>query len=412
MNRTLVAFAALVAIVGGAQAQSSVTLYGIADGGINYVSGQDGSKTRLASGIMEGTRFGFRGNEDLGGGYRSIFLLENRTELDTGGNSNRPASGSRLPDRFTTTAALGLPGVLQPVVNTVNAGIGAQLGVNLPGKFFDRQAYLGLVTPVGAILAGRQYTTAYELHATFDTMGTSSSLAFGQIATFPTALEIRTDNTLAYRIQTGPVTASIMYGFGEGSTVTGRLLSAMAMYRVDAFAVGLAYATRENELGQKALTNIIVGASAAIGPGTVFAQYIDIKDDNPGGLSPTQTQLSAVPTLGAGGAALVINAYRNALRLDAAGYHVGYRYINGPHTVSVAYSRYDDDRPANADVQSYGAVYSYALSKRTDVNFVLTRYDNAANAQAAPGGQGFLGGFTTQAGRDAGNAAIGVRHRF
>ena len=46
-------------------------------------------------------------------------------------------------------------------------------------KNWDRQIYVGLVTPFGAVLAGRQYTPAYELSAAFDVMGTQSSL-FGQ----------------------------------------------------------------------------------------------------------------------------------------------------------------------------------------------------------------------------------------
>lgn len=68
MNKTLIALAATSAFAASAQAQNSVTLYGSVDAGINYVSGQDAAKTRLASGIMEGSRWGFKGNEDLGGG--------------------------------------------------------------------------------------------------------------------------------------------------------------------------------------------------------------------------------------------------------------------------------------------------------------------------------------------------------
>ena len=63
-------------------------------------------------------------------------------------------------------------------------------------------------------------------------------------------------------------------------------------------------------------------------------------------------------------------------------------------------------------MQSYGAVYSYAFSKRTDVNVVVTRFDNSSNAQTAPGQNGFLGGVTTEPGRDSQNVALGIRHRF
>jgi predicted porin len=80
--------------------------------------------------------------------------------------------------------------------------------------------------------------------------------------------------------------------------------------------------------------------------------------------------------------------------------------------VYVAYSAYDDKRPANADTASYGAAFSYALSKRTDINAVFTHFDNKNLAQAAPGQAGFLGGFTKSAGTDSNSFALGVRHRF
>jgi predicted porin len=62
-------------------AQSSVTMYGIADAGLMKQSGQS---LRVVSGIADGSRLGFKGNEDLGGGYKAIFNLEARVELDNG----------------------------------------------------------------------------------------------------------------------------------------------------------------------------------------------------------------------------------------------------------------------------------------------------------------------------------------
>jgi hypothetical protein len=56
--------------------------------------------------------------------------------------------------------------------------------------------------------------------------------------------------------------------------------------------------------------------------------------------------------------------------------------------------------------------YSHALSKRTDINAVFTRFSNQGLAQAAPGGAGFVGGFTASPGTDSTNVALGVRHRF
>lgn len=62
-------------------AQSSVTMYGIADAGLMKQSGQS---LRLVSGIADGSRLGFKGTEDIGGGYKAIFNLEARVELDNG----------------------------------------------------------------------------------------------------------------------------------------------------------------------------------------------------------------------------------------------------------------------------------------------------------------------------------------
>ena len=69
-------------------------------------------------------------------------------------------------------------------------------------------------------------------------------------------------------------------------------------------------------------------------------------------------------------------------------------------------------RAVNADTASYGATYTYALSKRTNLNAVLTRFNNKGAGQVAPGGNGFLGGVTASAGTDSTNIAFGIRHTF
>ena len=100
-----------------AMAQSTVTVYGLLDAGYNHVSGlKNGSFNGIASGIMEGSRWGLRDTEDLGGGYKAIFRLESRLELDTGSVSNRPNSGIQLPDRVATTVAANLPAAIPPAV--------------------------------------------------------------------------------------------------------------------------------------------------------------------------------------------------------------------------------------------------------------------------------------------------------
>ena len=81
--------AALVAA--GAHAQSSVTLYGIADAGIAYVhnaqnaNGSNASSlVKFSSGNLSGSRWGLRGIEDLGSGLSALFQLENGFNIGTG----------------------------------------------------------------------------------------------------------------------------------------------------------------------------------------------------------------------------------------------------------------------------------------------------------------------------------------
>ncbi|NDP62845.1 porin [Polaromonas sp.] len=396
----------------GAMAQSTVTLYGLVDAGYNHVSGlKNGSFSGIASGIMEGSRWGLRGNEDIGGGYKAIFTLESRFEADTGSVTNRPASGNQLPDRVGATVNANLPVGLAGTplalgtISAINNAIGTNaFGVNLAGNLFDRQAFAGLITPFGAFTLGRQYTPAYLTTATFDASGTQSSLAAGQVASLPAAFDIRLSNTVQYAIQTSGVTATLMYGAGEvaGSNSANRFLGGMVMYKADGFSVGFGHNEKKNEFGQKSLTNNVLGANVNIGPGTLYGMYATIKDENPSGLSPFFVTAGPV----------FQNAYNTAFRQDARLMHIGYKFVTGPHTIVTAFNRLDDKRAVNADTDSYGATYTYALSKRTNLNAVLTRFNNKGQGQIAPGGNGFLGGVTASAGTDSTNVAFGIRHIF
>ncbi len=416
---TLVATAVMGLLsAAGAMAQSTVTLYGLVDAGYNHVSGlKNGSFNGIASGIMEGSRWGMRGTEDIGGGYKAIFTLESRFEADTGSVTNRPASANQLPDRVGATANANLPVGLAGTplglgtIATINNAIGTNaFGVNLAGNLFDRQAFAGLITPFGAFTLGRQYTPGYLVTAAFDASQTQSSLAAGQVASLPAAFDIRLSNTLQYGIKTGGITATLMYGAGEvaGNSSAGRFLGAMAIYAGNGFSVGFGHNEKKNEFGQKSLTNNVLGANVNVGPGTIYGMYATIKDENPSGLSPFFSPTGPLGAL----APVFQNAYNQAFKQDARLMHIGYKVTSGVHTVVVAYNRLDDKRAVNADTDSYGATYTYALSKRTNLNAVLTRFNNKGQGQVAPGGNGFLGGVTASAGTDSTNVAFGIRHTF
>jgi predicted porin len=116
MKKTLIALAA-VAATSAAFAQSSVTVYGKVDIGI---SNAIGGATKAQTGLNEaaGSRLGFRGTEDLGGGLKANFTLEHRFKPDTGMESN-------------------------------------------PGTFWQGRSIVGLSGGFGRVDMGRDYTAAF-----------------------------------------------------------------------------------------------------------------------------------------------------------------------------------------------------------------------------------------------------------
>ena len=85
MKAKLIALAAM-AVSGAALAQSSVTVYGVADVWVgNIKSGAPATrvnKSGLTSGGLSSSRIGFRGTEDLGGGLKANFKIETSVNLD------------------------------------------------------------------------------------------------------------------------------------------------------------------------------------------------------------------------------------------------------------------------------------------------------------------------------------------
>ena len=196
-----------------AYAQSSVTLYGIVDVGIENLDVGSVSATRLQSGMSAGSRWGIRGSEDLEPRMAGAVHAGKPVEVDTGSVTNNGAlywcraNGAPRPRRpcapastfVTTPPAVQVPAVAQPTVvggsNAVNnALLQAITTVNAVGALFDRQAWGGLVTPVGGFFLGRQYTPGYEILNKFNVIGDQTALQFGQGFTNPA---IRANNAVA-----------------------------------------------------------------------------------------------------------------------------------------------------------------------------------------------------------------------
>ena len=77
----MVGVAAVACLAGGAFAQSSVQVYGLVD---LAVGKNIGSTAKPAMFDSTGSRLGFKGEEDLGGGLKASFLMEHRFSPDTG----------------------------------------------------------------------------------------------------------------------------------------------------------------------------------------------------------------------------------------------------------------------------------------------------------------------------------------
>jgi predicted porin len=150
MKKTLIALAAVAAT--SAFAQSSVTLYGVLD--IGYKATEQKAAAGLVNktsgvhdGGLAGPRIGFRGTEDLGGGLKANFVIEQGLNLTTG-------------NLFSQRAATAGP-------QTGDAASVAPLGTGSDGTAYstatNRQSYIGLEGGFGEVRAGYQYNNAYTV---------------------------------------------------------------------------------------------------------------------------------------------------------------------------------------------------------------------------------------------------------
>ena len=99
MKKHLMALAALMALSGAAFAQSSVTLYGVADVGFGKVYKQKAGMISRTVLNNSNSYIGFRGIEDLGGGLKVGFQFEQQIDIATG-NTLSAQSGNKLSDYY------------------------------------------------------------------------------------------------------------------------------------------------------------------------------------------------------------------------------------------------------------------------------------------------------------------------
>jgi predicted porin len=258
-----------------AHAQSSVTVYGILDVGARYSSGLGLSATSspsasfgntdgLASGVDRSGRFGLTGSEDLGGGYKSVFTLE--TELYGNDGSTNP-----------------------------NLGTGKDTSAANVNKLFERQAFVGLTTPFGQFLFGRQQSVTRDIIDDIDAVNgrfssynpnlqyttlNSTSLVSSSATYYGTGNPgndsmMRQDNAVKYIEQVGPVTGTLEYSFGgvAGSTAAGATEQAGLTYRSGGLQLSGTYESLNNIDDTLKLTAYTVGGRYKFGDWQVAANY-------------------------------------------------------------------------------------------------------------------------------------------
>lgn len=414
MKKHTLTLLALAAAAAGAQAQApsttSINIFGIVDVGVVSIDGA-GEKTRrfVSSGSQVGSRLGVRGTEDIGGGWKAMFTIEHQFYADTGSqNQQTPVSGFAIPTR----ALVGVPNTIR---SQLEPALGQSLADSLQNKFWHRQAWVGVVTPGGAVLGGRQYSPAFATFGRFDPhLAGNVGNALASL-TVPTGLEVRIDNSVQYVAEMGGFRLNAMAGAGEGGIGNGRFWGLSAGYAAGPLDVQIAHQRRKTSEGLDSLENTIVGASYNWGAFKFTGMWLTAKDKHPTLGAQLRAQLSASTAIPATLKPAFL-AYgtqiANNLGFDGRLAYGGVHYqINERNKLVVSYGDYND-KVNDRDVAIAGIALEHSLSKRTQIWLSGGYVDNKTGQQVLPYAQGLLYGFTDKPGRDASAWSMNLVHRF
>lgn len=236
---------------GPAFAQSSVTLYGLIDAGVTYTNNVvtptgHGSEVQFVSGSSQGSRWGLKGSEDLGGGMKAIFTLENGFDIGNG-----------------------------------------QLGQG--GLMFGRQAFVGLSNSWGTLTLGRQYDfigdilPAYAIGANTPAGLLAWSLpayAAGGYVLDNRVWGDEVNNSVKYQSPTfAGFNFGAMYGFGNvaGSLGTSSSSNFVVNYDNGPLSASLAYMSIHNATSTANSREFAGGAAYNIGKARLFALVTDVQ---------------------------------------------------------------------------------------------------------------------------------------
>jgi predicted porin len=344
-QKTLTA-AALLLLCHGAWAQSNVTVYGVVDAGLSFEHGaKAGPITKVTGGAESGSRIGFKGTEDLGGGNSALFLLESGIQADT--------------------------------------GVSGQGGV-----LFGRQAFVGLgSTTYGTVTLGRQYAPHY-LAAVFADPFTSGTSADEKNLINAVSNGGRMDNSVKYASAVfHGLSAELVYAAGEvaGNAAAGSARGFVVAYSGGPLAVRLAYHDKSNDTATTSLAsarNSLLAATYTFSVAKLYAAY----GVNQGPLSSTLRNANNPFGYARAPAAATVTR-------DSTDSLLGLSVPLGAHTLLASWIHKNDKEAANQDADQFGLGYRYNLSRRTDVYTIYARMLNKNGASytlgnAAEGGSG------------------------
>ncbi|GJG94877.1 porin [Cupriavidus pauculus] len=359
MKKKSLVLLAVSTLTGSAYAQSNITLYGVADAGVEFTTnaGRNGnSQVRLTSGNLSGSRWGLRGTEDLGQGLKALFVLESGFDLDTG------VSGQS-------------------------------------GRLFGRNAYVGAESRYGTLLLGRQQTSLRDFANIYDPAALADR--YGILSIAP-EFAARADNSVKYIGQFGGLTASAFYSFQSngnevpGAYVFGRDFGAYVNYATGPVSVGVAY--DDAHAGTPAVQAPVirrysVAGTYATGPVKVFAGYRLAKALDGAMLPGAQTANSGS------------NLYWLAL---------GYKFTQAFTVTGAAY--YQDFRNTGSDPWLFAVTGDYTLTKRTDlyasVSYSLNKDKSALGVNGFNNVSATSAVYNVEPGANQFGAVVGIRHRF
>ncbi len=233
MKKFIAIFLVLACRLTSVQAQDDLTVYGIIDIGLQYATvnqTRDRNVERnqflgIASGVQSGSRFGLRGTHEMGGGYETVFVLENGFDAGNGAAQQ----GGRLFGRQSTVGiknnAIGqldigrqinfasnyfLP--IDPFIEGFGqANIGASFGSANTVRYSNMLMLQAKATD--ALTIGAGYSFAAEMTSIYAGNGScveSSCTASNQASQFQTNNNLRA-LTLGAKYSSGPLLLAVAY---------------------------------------------------------------------------------------------------------------------------------------------------------------------------------------------------------